>query len=193
MHDPREPHFSALKRILCAKAKYRGVNAVAETCWLRNLLRELHTPLSSPTLVYCDNISVVYFSSNLVQHQRTKHIEIDIYFVRDLVATGQFSSFGATPSSRLITDHALYSLLLTTLLAAVVHHSIAVTKAQNGAGFAWESDVGRVGMVREAGNGEIRGFSRVAGNTVLCTVFQTVKDREGCTILKFFIFGPWGW
>ncbi|GKD54560.1 ribonuclease H-like domain-containing protein, partial [Tanacetum coccineum] len=38
--------------------------------------------------VYCDNVSAVYLSSNLVQHQRTKHIEIGIYFVRDLVATG---------------------------------------------------------------------------------------------------------
>ncbi|GJZ21128.1 ribonuclease H-like domain-containing protein [Tanacetum coccineum] len=28
-------------------------NVVAETCWLRNLLHELHTPLSSATLVYC--------------------------------------------------------------------------------------------------------------------------------------------
>nr|GFA17078.1 ribonuclease H-like domain-containing protein [Tanacetum cinerariifolium] len=35
-----------------AEAEYRGVaNAVGETCWLRNLLRELHTPLSSATLV----------------------------------------------------------------------------------------------------------------------------------------------
>ncbi|GKB40311.1 ribonuclease H-like domain-containing protein [Tanacetum coccineum] len=154
MHDPREPHFSALKRILryvqgtldyglqlfssttdsliaysdadwagcpttrrstsgycvflgnnllswsskrqptlsrsSAEAEYRGVaNAVAETCWIRNLLRELHTPLSSATIVYCDNVSAVYLSSNPVQHQRTKHIEIDIHFVRDLVATGQ--------------------------------------------------------------------------------------------------------
>ncbi|GKB85402.1 ribonuclease H-like domain-containing protein [Tanacetum coccineum] len=154
MHDPREPHLSALKRILryiqgilnyglqlfsscttdlvaysdakwagcpttrrstlgycvflgnnllswsakrqptlsrsSAEAEYRGVaNAVAETCWLRNLLRELHTPLSSATLVYCDNVSAVYLSSNPVQHQRTKHIEIDIHFVRDLVAAGQ--------------------------------------------------------------------------------------------------------
>ncbi|GJR65910.1 ribonuclease H-like domain-containing protein [Tanacetum coccineum] len=112
MHDPREPHFSALKRILryvhgtldyglqlfsssttylvaysdadwagcpttrrstsgyciflgnnllswpskrqptlsrsSAEAEYRGVaNAVVEMCWLRNLLRELHTPLTS--------------------------------------------------------------------------------------------------------------------------------------------------
>ena len=154
MHDPREPHFNALKRILryvrgtldyglqlfssstsslvaysdadwagfpttrrstsgycvflgnnllswsskrqptlsrsSAEAEYRGVaNAVAEACWLRNLLRELHTPISSATLVYCDNVSAVYLSSNPVQHQHTKHIEIDIHFVRDLVVAGQ--------------------------------------------------------------------------------------------------------
>ncbi|GJS26288.1 ribonuclease H-like domain-containing protein [Tanacetum coccineum] len=154
MPDPREPHFSALKRILhyvrgtldyglqllsssttdlvayfdadwagcpttrrltsrycvflgnnllswsskrkptlsrsSAEAEYRGVaNAVAETCSLRNLLHELHTLLSSATLVYCDNVSAVYLSSNPVQHQGTKHIEIDIYFVHDLVTVGQ--------------------------------------------------------------------------------------------------------
>ncbi|GKF38588.1 ribonuclease H-like domain-containing protein [Tanacetum coccineum] len=73
-----------------AKAEYHGVaNAVAETCWLRNLLRKLHTPLTFATLVCCDNVSVVYLSCNPVQHQRTKHIEIDIHFVRDLVAAGQ--------------------------------------------------------------------------------------------------------
>nr|GFB75305.1 ribonuclease H-like domain-containing protein [Tanacetum cinerariifolium] len=34
-----------------AEAEHRGVaNAVAETCWLCNLLRELHTPLSTATL-----------------------------------------------------------------------------------------------------------------------------------------------
>ncbi|GKE21555.1 ribonuclease H-like domain-containing protein [Tanacetum coccineum] len=72
------------------EAEYRGVaNAVAETCWLRNLLRELHTHLPSATLVYCNNVSAVYLSSNPVHHQRTKHIEIDIYFVHDFVVTGE--------------------------------------------------------------------------------------------------------
>nr|GEU42790.1 ribonuclease H-like domain-containing protein [Tanacetum cinerariifolium] len=50
-----------------AEAEYRGVaNAVAETCWLRNLPRELHTPLFSTTLVYCDNVSAIYLSCNSV-------------------------------------------------------------------------------------------------------------------------------
>nr|GEW73456.1 hypothetical protein [Tanacetum cinerariifolium] len=50
-----------------AEAEYRGVtNAVAETSWIHNLLRELYTPLSTATLVYCDNVSVVYMSANPV-------------------------------------------------------------------------------------------------------------------------------
>ncbi|GKD20315.1 ribonuclease H-like domain-containing protein [Tanacetum coccineum] len=126
MHDPRDPHFTALKRILryvrgtidhglqlhvsftaqltaytdadwagClvtrrAEAEYRGVaNVIAEIAWLRNLLLALHAPLSTATIVYCDNVSAVYLSTNPVQHQRTKHIEIDIYFVRDYVASDQ--------------------------------------------------------------------------------------------------------
>ncbi|GJZ28988.1 ribonuclease H-like domain-containing protein [Tanacetum coccineum] len=41
-----------------AEAENRGVaNVVVETFWLRNLLRELHTPLSSAMLVYYDNVA----------------------------------------------------------------------------------------------------------------------------------------
>ncbi|GJS06694.1 ribonuclease H-like domain-containing protein [Tanacetum coccineum] len=58
-------------------------------CHCENLLLELHTPLFTATLVYCDNVSAVYLSTNPVQHQRTKHIEIDIHFVREYVASGQ--------------------------------------------------------------------------------------------------------
>nr|GEV48987.1 ribonuclease H-like domain-containing protein [Tanacetum cinerariifolium] len=47
------------------EAEYRGVaNDVAKICWLRNLLRDLYTPLSSTTLVYCDNY-VVSFTRGL--------------------------------------------------------------------------------------------------------------------------------
>ncbi|GJR20785.1 ribonuclease H-like domain-containing protein [Tanacetum coccineum] len=40
-------------------------------------------------LVYCDNVSVVYFFTNPAEHKRTKNLEIDIHFVRDFVACRQ--------------------------------------------------------------------------------------------------------
>lgn len=73
-----------------AEAEYRGIaNVVSEICWLRNLLLELGHPPRRTSLVYTDNVSAIYLSGNPVQHQRTKHVEIDIHFVRELVQRGQ--------------------------------------------------------------------------------------------------------
>jgi hypothetical protein len=63
-------------------------NGVAEATWLRQLLLELHQPLQRATVIYCDNVSAVYLSTNPVQHQCTKHVEIDLHFVRERVAAG---------------------------------------------------------------------------------------------------------
>jgi len=75
-------------RILSLAPVQKLSNGVAEASWLRQLLHELHIPLRRATIVYCDNVSAVYMSSNPVQHQRTKHIEIDLHFVREKVAMG---------------------------------------------------------------------------------------------------------
>jgi hypothetical protein len=65
-----------------AEAEYRAVtNGVAEATWLLQLLLVLQAPPSRCTLVYLSNISAVYLSNNHVQHQRTKHVEIDLHFV----------------------------------------------------------------------------------------------------------------
>ena len=67
------------------EAKYRGVANGVKTAWLQNLLLELSYPLSCVTLVFCDNVNTMYLTSNLVQHQRTKHVAIDLHFVRERV------------------------------------------------------------------------------------------------------------
>jgi hypothetical protein len=73
-----------------AEAEYHVVaNGVAEATWLRQLLHELQSPPSRCTLVYCNNISAVYLSTNPVQHQRTKYVEIDLHFLRERVVIGQ--------------------------------------------------------------------------------------------------------
>ena len=87
-----------------AEAEYRGVaNAAAECCWLRNRLTELHVKIDKATMIYCDNVSAVYLSENLVHHRRTKHVELDIHFVRERVALGQFRVL-QIPTQRQIAD-----------------------------------------------------------------------------------------
>ncbi|WVZ96962.1 hypothetical protein U9M48_042538 [Paspalum notatum var. saurae] len=87
-----------------AEAEYRAIaNAVAECTWLCHLLAELRFDLSKATVVFCDNISAVYMSHNPVHHRRTKHIELDIHFVREKVALGQFRVHHV-PSGRQLAD-----------------------------------------------------------------------------------------
>ncbi|WVZ74832.1 hypothetical protein U9M48_022958 [Paspalum notatum var. saurae] len=72
-----------------AEAEYRGVaNAVAECTWLRQLLGELDCKVEKATVVFCDNVPACYMSTNPVYHRRTKHIELDVHFVREKVAIG---------------------------------------------------------------------------------------------------------
>ncbi|CAA7029694.1 unnamed protein product [Microthlaspi erraticum] len=107
-----------------AEAEYKGVaNAVAEACWLRNLLLELHCPITKASVIYCDNISAVYLSSNPVKHQRTKHIEIDIHFVREKVKIGQVKVFHV-PSSLQFAD--IFTKGLPTMLFNDFRDSLTV-------------------------------------------------------------------
>jgi hypothetical protein len=39
-------------------------NGVTEAYWLWQLLEELHALLTKSTLIYCDNVSAVYLSTN---------------------------------------------------------------------------------------------------------------------------------
>jgi hypothetical protein len=48
----------------------------------------MHTPFRKTTLLYCDNVNVVYMSSNPIRHHHTKRVEIDLHFVREHVALG---------------------------------------------------------------------------------------------------------
>ena len=36
-------------------------------------------------MIYCDNLSTVLLSANPILHSRTKHLELDLYFVREKV------------------------------------------------------------------------------------------------------------
>ena len=78
-------------------------NTTAECIWLRQLLGELHCGISKETVAYCDNVSAVYMSSNPIHHERMKHIELDIHFVRERIQLGDLRVLHV-PTGKQFTD-----------------------------------------------------------------------------------------
>jgi hypothetical protein len=71
------------------EAEYRvAVLASQEVLWLQQLLTEFGIQQDRPTTLWCDNQSVIHISRNRVEHQRTKHIEIHMHFIRQLIQDG---------------------------------------------------------------------------------------------------------
>nr|XP_017189228.2 uncharacterized protein LOC108173861 [Malus domestica] len=72
------------------EAEYRALAATAaELDWIKQLLTFVHLDIPSSPFLYCDNMLAIALISNLVLHQRTKHIEVDIHFVCERVAKKQ--------------------------------------------------------------------------------------------------------
>lgn len=75
-----------------AEAEYRAMaSTVSELLWLRWLLQDIEAPQSHATTLYCDNQAAIHIANNPVFHERTKHVEMDCYFVRERVASGDIS------------------------------------------------------------------------------------------------------
>ena len=73
------------------EAEYRSLAQTStELTWIRTLLTELHVSFQTP-VIYCDNQSAVSIAHNPVFHSRTKHMEIDVFFVREQVLAKQLS------------------------------------------------------------------------------------------------------
>jgi hypothetical protein len=60
--------------------------ATVELIWIQTLLKELGVFQSRAPVLLCDNIGAVYLTSNLVFHERTKHVEVGFHFVKERVA-----------------------------------------------------------------------------------------------------------
>jgi hypothetical protein len=66
------------------EAKYRAMTqGVSEELWLRKLLQKLGLLEDKPIMLYCDNKTTINIANNPVQHDKTKYVEIDQYFIND--------------------------------------------------------------------------------------------------------------
>lgn len=73
---------------LITEAEYKVIaQRVCELLWLKKLLEELRLSEGNKLSLYCDNKAAINIAQNPVQHDRTKHIEIDRHFIIEKLTT----------------------------------------------------------------------------------------------------------
>ncbi|RVW21953.1 Retrovirus-related Pol polyprotein from transposon TNT 1-94 [Vitis vinifera] len=65
-----------------------GGAAVKEAIWLKGITEEL-AMYRGKVVVYCDNQSAIHLAKNQSFHERSKHIDVRLHFVRDIIAAGE--------------------------------------------------------------------------------------------------------
>lgn len=100
-----------------AEAEYRAMaQGVCELLWLKIVLEDLRVKWDGPMKLYCDNKSAISIAHNPVQHDRTKHIEIDRHFIKEKLDSGLI----CTPY---VSTHGQLADILTKGLSSSVFQS----------------------------------------------------------------------
>nr|GEY53796.1 putative ribonuclease H-like domain-containing protein [Tanacetum cinerariifolium] len=72
-----------------AEAEFRGIaKGLAEALWIRKLVSEIGFPPRRSTQIMCDNKAAIQISENPVQHDRTKHIQVDRHCIKEKLEAG---------------------------------------------------------------------------------------------------------
>nr|XP_016479998.1 PREDICTED: uncharacterized mitochondrial protein AtMg00810-like [Nicotiana tabacum] len=84
---------------------------------LVGLLSDFGIPVSVAIPILCDNQTVIHIVKNLVFHARTKHIEVDFYFIRAKLHEGLIA-LNHVPTTSQLAD------VFTKPLTGLAHHSL---------------------------------------------------------------------
>lgn len=81
-------NLQSIVALSTTEAEYIALTeAIKEAIWLKGFVSELEGE-EVPGTVWCDSQSAVCLSKNQVFHERTKHIDVRLHFIRDIIAQG---------------------------------------------------------------------------------------------------------
>ncbi|GJX62987.1 ribonuclease H-like domain-containing protein [Tanacetum coccineum] len=71
------------------EAEYRGLASVtSEVIWILKILKDFQIEKLLPLFLHCDYNSTIKIAANLIFTERTKHLEIDLHFVKEKILEG---------------------------------------------------------------------------------------------------------
>ncbi|RVW32244.1 Copia protein [Vitis vinifera] len=72
-----------------AESEFRAIaQGLCKLLWLNIILDDLRIKWGGPMKLYCDNKSTMNIAHNPIQHDKTKHIEIDKHFIKEKLEEG---------------------------------------------------------------------------------------------------------
>ena len=87
-----------------AESEFRAIaQGLCELLWLKIILYDLRIKWDGPMKLYCDNKSAINIAHNPIQHDRTKHIEIDKHFIKEKLEEG-VACMSYVPSEHQLAD-----------------------------------------------------------------------------------------
>ena len=99
-----------------AESEFRAIaQGLCELLWLKIILDNLKIKWDDPMKLYCDKKSTINIAHNPIQHNRTKHIEIDRHFIKE-----KFEE-GVVCMSYVPSEHQLADILTKGLNSSMFH------------------------------------------------------------------------
>ncbi|KAL0410895.1 UNVERIFIED_CONTAM: Retrovirus-related Pol polyprotein from transposon RE1 [Sesamum latifolium] len=87
-----------------AEGEFRAMaHGICKLLWLKIIVDNIRVKREGPMKLYCDNKSAINIAHNPVQHDRTKHIEVDRHFIKEKLDSGLIST-AYMPSSNHLAD-----------------------------------------------------------------------------------------
>ncbi|GKE43034.1 ribonuclease H-like domain-containing protein, partial [Tanacetum coccineum] len=95
-----------------AEAEYKAIaSATSEIFWILKILQDLNWEHFILAKVFCDSqaaikiaakIAAIKIAANPVFHERTKHLEIDLHFVRDKIISGVIKTYKISSTNQVV-------------------------------------------------------------------------------------------
>ena len=99
-----------------AESEFRATaQGLCELLWLKIILDDLRIKWYDPMKLYCDKKSAINIAHNPIQHDRTKHIEVDRYFIKEKLEEG------VVCMSYVPAEHQLADILTKGLISSMFH------------------------------------------------------------------------
>lgn len=105
-------------------------SSVNEIVWLCLLLHEVSASQTRPTPLYYDNQVARHIANKPIYHERTKHFEMDCYFVREHIESHEVVTCSISTTEQVVDIYLINPLVLSNLVIFLESWAFVISMLQ---------------------------------------------------------------